>query len=471
MKSYTIEELREMHKDKNLELIRLENRNVGSKGTIKRNYIVYKCLVDGYEGARPVSEFNKGKGCAECGKKMGHDNKTQKLEDIVEEFKDSNFKVLSLFRVKAKMEGDFYMFAKCKCNIDGEEWDTTLSNLRRAKRTSKPSCPKCNLVKAKKRMKTPKDGESFGDKNKEYVKFFKNREEAFSCKSGTHTKFLMVCPNCGKEKSVRPRDLVDRGFSCSFCGDGFSKPEKFFENTLRILNINYTRQYKPEWSGGKLYDFYLMDYDTIVELHGEQHYKEAGFGRPFEFELENDRLKLQRALENSNSKYIVVNCSNTRKDSLIENILKEFEQHPLGLKIKNINEATWNEINVLCSTSKMKEACDLYNSGVVNLKQIAKELKVTQSTVRLYLQEMKENGLCDFDEKLQRKIGVKQASIKKHKEISQYDLNNKFIKTYQSLKQASEETGICFKKISSIALGTRSYEYLGFIFKYSSPNN
>ena len=49
-----------------------------------------------------------------------------------------------------------------------------------------------------------------------------------------------------------------------------TKPEKEFENLLIFHNINYIFQYSLQWMLGwkKWYDFYLPEYNTLVEVDG-----------------------------------------------------------------------------------------------------------------------------------------------------------------------------------------------------------
>lgn len=49
-----------------------------------------------------------------------------------------------------------------------------------------------------------------------------------------------------------------------------TKPEKEFETLLKYHNINYIFQYSLQWINGwkKWYDFYLPDFNTLVEIDG-----------------------------------------------------------------------------------------------------------------------------------------------------------------------------------------------------------
>lgn len=80
-----------------------------------------------------------------------------------------------------------------------------------------------------------------------------------------------------------------------------SKIEVAFANFLNEYKIRYIREVEFKWLEKYRYDYYLIDYDIIVELQGIQHYEsvEAFGGMPaFRKRKIADKLKRSAAIEN-----------------------------------------------------------------------------------------------------------------------------------------------------------------------------
>lgn len=194
----------------------------------------------------------------------------------------------------------------------------------------------------------------------------------------------MVCPICKTEKKMRIADLSKRGFSCDNCGKRISYPERFIKSFLDQLNVEYKREYSPIWANGKRYDFYLKDYDCIIETHGLQHY-EGGFerknGRNVEQEQENDEYKSSLALNNNISNYIIIDCKKSEKNYIKQSII----QSDL-FNLLNVKEIDWDEcsINSLKNISEETYLLKQQNPNYT-VRQIARILNISPSSVSNYL--------------------------------------------------------------------------------------
>lgn len=109
-----------------------------------------------------------------------------------------------------------------------------------------------------------------------------------------------------------------------------SSGEYIIENFLKKMNISYERQKSfPDLKSNKTnyklrFDFYIPEYNTVIEFNGIQHYKkEYCFGKnkveKFEKLNYNDLLKKIYA-EKNNIKYLEISY---REKNRIEEILKE----------------------------------------------------------------------------------------------------------------------------------------------------
>src|SRR5699024_12127551 len=68
------------------------------------------------------------------------------------------------------------------------------------------------------------------------------------------------------------------GMSCDLCSSAFSKNERLVSIILTKINENYITQ--KEFSNCRIkqplpFDFYLPQYNMVIETHGAQHYEEV----------------------------------------------------------------------------------------------------------------------------------------------------------------------------------------------------
>lgn len=104
-----------------------------------------------------------------------------------------------------------------------------------------------------------------------------------------------------------------------------SKLEKKFESILKILKLNYIRQYNL---GTKFYDFYLPDHNLLIEVDGDYWH--------------------------GNKKIIKGNLSKMQKRSKINDKLKDMLAEAAGKKIIRFWETDINS-NQLYVINKLKE--------------------------------------------------------------------------------------------------------------------
>lgn len=81
------------------------------------------------------------------------------------------------------------------------------------------------------------------------------------------TKSKIKCNKCGREFEQTPNDHL-HGRGCPYCN--LSKLELELENTLKKNDIIFIPQFKLDKQHG---DFYLPNYNVLIECQGEQHFK------------------------------------------------------------------------------------------------------------------------------------------------------------------------------------------------------
>lgn len=305
--------------------------------------------------------------------------------------------------------------------------------------------------------------------------YFVNIENAYTHTVSANKEDIFKCPTCKKRKKMKYATLSSQGLSCNRCSDGLSYPEKLLCSILDELEIDYIFQLTSttfDWIGNYRYDFYLINYNCIIEAHGGQHYEQANFtNRTLEEEQENDRLKQELAYKNgfNENNYIVIDCRKSYlewiKSSILNSELTEY------LDFTNLD---WDKLDQVSNYSLIKEVCDFYNSiphGYGYTGKICERFKISDTTRRKYLHLGHLYGWCsyitDSDDVVDHGT---YKMIKTNKAVNVYK-DNKYLSTYKSAtylcEKSLEDFGVQFNitKVSAVCHGTRKHHH-GYTFEY-----
>ena len=287
-----------------------------------------------------------------------------------------------------------------KCKICGELHFFKNQDFKTQLKICKNSC---NGVKRGRSVNVIVGYNNIGIIAPKYVEYFINKEDAINT-VGSQYKVQLKCPRCGKIKTdkIMIGTLIKNGFSCEFCGDGISYPEKIMALILETLGIKYERQCKFDDYNCK-YDFHLINSDTIIEVHGGQHYKDGrGYMKTYEKEHENDLYKYDLAVLNCyeyNKNYFVIDA----RHSNIEHMRNSIRQCKF-FKQFNLDNIDWQEIDVQAQDSLKIEICEYWkqykekNPSLTIFEFInILELKIGLTTIRSYLNWGNENGFCEYN--------------------------------------------------------------------------
>ena len=300
------------------------------------------------------------------------------------------------------------------------------------------------------------------DKTRWMVNLGVSIEDAKTSTPNSNKKITVKCPDCGKIKQIAPNTIYQRhSISCS-CGDGISYPEKLMESVLIQLKIEYKRQYKTDWSQNKIYDFYLLDINTIIEVHGEQHYKESkSFTRKvLKDEQENDKFKKELALKNGIKYYIVIDCRKSDLEYIKNNILNS-ELNELF----DLSKVDWVQCGEYALRNKVKEVCDYYSKHQrISTVDLAKEFGMGKTTIRMYLNQGTKIGWCEYDGKETARRSGRRSGKLGGKLVSQF-LEDKLVETYPSTMEAERQTGINHRSISACCNGKLKTAG-GYVWRY-----
>lgn len=162
--------------------------------------------------------------------------------------------------------------------------------------------------------------------NKESYQFLLNEKyddkfKVLEFKSMTD-KVLLKC-QCGFCFTVLPiSTLRARGIKCPKCKKSRSKGESFIESYLLKNKIFFESEKHFKWMADKTrYDFYIPDYNLIIEFHGQQHYEYTSYFykniEDWENAKQRDEQKKKLTLEH-NINYLIIpyNFQNNLKEIL-----------------------------------------------------------------------------------------------------------------------------------------------------------
>lgn len=222
--------------------------------------------------------------------------------------------------------------------------------------------------------------------NSNIEKFLTNKDDAIKYSPYSDKKVQCTCPDCGRKSLQRCGKLSYYGLGCS-CGDGFSYPEKFIFNMLNQLNIEFKTQYHFQNSLLR-YDFYIQDYNVILEVNGEQHYKQK-WDRD---EISNDIKKKEFALSHDiqEENYIVLNCMESNLEFITQSILNS----RLNI-LFDCSKVDFVQCSIFALDNLVKHASELWQKGL-SIKEISEELKVHKHTTIKYLKQGDEVGWCNY---------------------------------------------------------------------------
>jgi hypothetical protein len=303
-------------------------------------------------------------------------------------------------KIKVKVEDlplNSHVFVQVMCDqcgkLCGEEDYIHFSSYNKHQRNGQYYCKKCGTqlfgMNDTKKTKLQKSG-CIVETAPWMINYLVNKEDAYKYSSRSSISLYMICPSCGYKKLLSPDKLFGNGFACPCCSDGISYPEKIVFNILVQLNIDFETQYMIN---NFRYDFYLSQYNYIIETHGRQHYEmKQGFYKDKLVDIqENDELKKQLAEENGIN-YIILDCRESNLTYIKDSVL--LSKLSAMFDLSNID---WMLCHKNALQSKIQEACDLWSGGIHSTKLIANKMKLGRHTITRYLKQGTQLGLCNYN--------------------------------------------------------------------------
>lgn len=318
----------------------------------------------------------------------------------------------------------------------GHEWEASIDNRKKGQ-----GCPYCAKHNAKMLV-------GFNDMwttDPELASYLLNPEHGYKYMRRSNVKLNWKCGICkAVVRNVSPGEVGSKGVPCVRCSRSISLGEKFLYALLNRKNISFKREKSFEWSENKRYDFYLHDYNAIIEVHGDQHYNKGSgtWGRLKDIQS-NDEYKHKIAIDNGIENYIVINASRSDfiylRDSILESSLKLL----LNISIEDIDSIKYKEVDMIYTN-----LWHMWENGK-SVADIAIELDLDKSTVRKYLKLGNELGFCEYVVEKENKKSIIRGKLKRSKKVVKLDENNNYIECFDSIKDAG--MSLNHKSGSSIA--------------------
>ena len=366
----------------------------------------------------------KGHGCPKCRKKEIGLSQRKTHEAFMKEFKEkgnSNVEVIGKY-VTSKTK------IKVRCKKDAShEWEATPSKLLNGE-----GCPFCRGLKINK-------SNSFVAKYPELMIYLKNKKDGKNLSPQSNKIIKLICPNCGTEKESSLNALVNKGFCCQICDDGISFPNKFMRQILLSINIPFIPEWKEPWENKYYYDIKINinGIKLLIELDGEQHYKEAGWGNKPNLENIQKRDAEKNKLANENGyKLIRIDCKKSDYKYIFNNIKNSELWDMFDFSLVDFKDCA-----IKAQKSLLIEVCEFYkkHKNMWNT-EIGKFFQISGSTVARYIKKGTELGICEERVMNYNKYMSKKVYVYKNKKI---------VKVYDSICQMGKE----IKKDFGVKLG------------------
>ena len=230
------------------------------------------------------------------------------------------------------------------------------------------------------------------DERPDLLPLLANKDDGNIYTTMTGKEVNWICPGCGRVIKKKICKVTVRGLSCPTCGDGVSRPEKIVAAALSSAGIEFVTRKSFSWSDRKVYDFFIPEYNSIIEVNGSQHYG-YGFkdmsGVSLEYQNKIDSYKFQLAERNGISNYFVIVAIDTSAVAIVPQVKRILRD--LGVTA----EIEISKCEEAASTSNVVAAADMWNAGKWT-GEISRFLGCSAGTTIEYLKRASAIGLCNY---------------------------------------------------------------------------
>ena len=224
---------------------------------------IIACPIHGDFKQDPAHHVYKQQGCPKCGKEIAAKNKTKSFDQFLIEahsVHENKYSYVQESYTKYKIK------MKIICPSHGLFEQTPTNHI-----SKKQGCPQCAIL-LRKELITKTFQEMIITAKNIHQDRYTYIENSYS---NGYSHMTIICPIHGDFKQTPNNHL--QGHGCPSC---VFKNQSIVAEVLCTLNIKYLTEYKLSIGNKRKYkvDFYLPDYNLIIEYNGEQHYTPQTFG-------------------------------------------------------------------------------------------------------------------------------------------------------------------------------------------------
>lgn len=240
-----------------------------------RTPILHKCLKHDYEWHGSPDNILRGTKCPICASEAIIAKNTKSFDQYVDELAIANTNIICIGGYTRATE-----YARHKCLIDGYEWDALPSQILGGR-----GCPKCG-----------KTLQPTQDEFLERVASVNPDVEVLGQYVDVRTPVKCRCKIDGNIWEPVPSSLY-AGCGCPQCKTSHGEREVL--QWIQQHDIDYVPQKKFDKCrdiNPLPFDFYLPDYNIVIEFDGEQHYRPIDFfggEEGFQNRIKHDKIKTE----------------------------------------------------------------------------------------------------------------------------------------------------------------------------------
>lgn len=241
----TLNDLKEKTLSNNIEILTTTYKGINTR-------IQCKCKICGREWETSANSLvNNNTGCIVCNSK---NSASKHSLEWVKANVDKSVTITSTeyININSKLQ--------CLCNLCGHQWEASSAKLV----YQKTKCPLCKKKNISLHFVKP-SSKAFS----EVASVHPEIEILSKTYKGAHRLLWLRCKKCYTEWEATYSRLVHQGTGCPKCARKQTKGEKYVQELLESLGIEFIMNDRKTLPSGKELDFYVPSFKLAIEINGE----------------------------------------------------------------------------------------------------------------------------------------------------------------------------------------------------------
>ena len=291
----------------------------------KRSCLVYECksCKHEFENNFYMVKAGKKKLCSKCGDYVGNKGKTVSEPEFVAAFNakyGEEYEVCSSFigskspiRIRHKVCRSEFTVSRAN-RTTGAEGDLHV-RCKQCFDVRRTQVKTLNEINAE--LMDATDGEFFISSKEDFTKSVNNKTRV----NVVHTMCGITCPSV-------PRYIIAKTSHCKYCSLSIRARDLY--NVMAKYTTDIEIEFNPQVSSRMTFDFYLPEFDILVEYDGTQHFKPTSMHVNVK---EHDEKRNTAAINNLNK--LIIRIDYTNDDVTIHQLFKRLTDAEFRMKAKS----------------------------------------------------------------------------------------------------------------------------------------